>query len=253
MELSVVHPCYNEQENIEYTVRETLRWFDGDGHTGEVIVVDDGSSDESPAILRRLSVEDSRVKVVTHEKNQGYGIAVRSGCDSATMPYIAFVDSDGQFKIEDLNRLIPQLKDADFVPGRRLRRADPFIRNVFGKVLGVLNLAFFGMWIRDVNCGMKIFTKELWPTIRPVYGTEKFFNTELYLRMKHDGRTWEQVPVPHYPRRAGTQTGGSIHVIFGMMKELLNLRGKINHDRRNGLMQNDVSVSEEEREVVSVS
>lgn len=249
MQLSVVHPCYNEQENIEYTVRETLRWFDGEAHDGEVIVVDDGSTDESPHILQRLSLEDARVKVVTHEKNRGYGIAVRSGCDAAMNEYVAFVDSDGQFKIEDLNRLIPGLKDHDFVPGRRLRRADPFIRNIFGKVLGILNLLFFGMWIRDVNCGMKIFTRELWPTIRPVYGTEKFFNTELYLRLKNDGESWEQIPVPHYPRRAGTQTGGSVHVIFGMIKELLNLRGKIYNDKRR---HDRAPVEQEQKETVSV-
>ena len=227
MQLSIVHPCFNEEENIEYTVRETLRWFDGEAHDGEVIVVDDGSKDQSPQILQRLSLEDPRVRVVTHEKNQGYGVAVRSGCDAAEHQYIAFMDSDGQFKIDDINRLIPHLKDYDFVPGRRKKRADPFQRNVFGKILGILIFLTFGMWVRDVNCGMKIFTKDLWPTMRPLYGTEKFFNTELYLRLRKAGYKWEQVPVSHYPRRAGTQCGGSGRVMRGMIKELFDLRSKL--------------------------
>jgi len=227
MQLSVVHPCYNEKENIEHTVRETLAWISKEGIDGDVIITDDGSTDDSPQILQRLALQDPRVHIVTHEKNQGYGIAVRSGCDAATKEYIAFVDSDGQFKVEDLNRLIPSLKDHDFVPGRRKKRADPLHRNVFGKILGVLILVTFGTWIRDVNCGMKIFKKSLWPTMRPLYGTEKFFNTELYLRLKKSGYKWEQVPVPHYPRTAGTQCGGSSRVMFGMIKELVDLRSKL--------------------------
>lgn len=227
MNLSIVHPCYNEEENIEYTVHETLKWFDKESHDGEVVVVDDGSKDQSPKILQKLSQEDARVKIVTHEKNQGYGIAVRSGCDAAQKKYVAFVDSDGQFKIEDLNLLIPHLSDSEFVPGRRRKRADSFVRNAFGKILGLLIFATFGMWIRDVNCGMKIFSKDLWPTMRPLYGTEKFFNTELYLRLKRAGYTWKQIDVPHYPRRAGSPTGGSGRVIIGMIKELFDLRSKL--------------------------
>lgn len=227
MQLSIVHPCYNEEENIERTVHATLAWLDAEGHDGEVVVVNDGSKDKSAEILEQLAKEDSRVSIVTHDVNQGYGISVRSGCDAATKDYIAFMDSDGQFKIEDLSLLLPHLEKYDFVPGRRRRRADPFIRNVFGKILGVLIFCTFGMWIRDVNCGLKVFKKSLWPTMRPLYGTEKFFNTELYLRLKRAGVQWIQIDVPHYPRTAGSPTGGSGRVIFNMIKELFDLRTKL--------------------------
>ncbi len=232
MQLTVVHPCYNEQENIAQTVRETLAWMDSEGMDGEVIVVDDGSTDQSPRILRELSEHDARVQSVTHTNNRGYGIAVRSGCDAATKEYVAFMDSDGQFHIKDLGLLIPHLTQYDFVPGRRRNRADPLIRNLFGKVLGFLNLCFFGMWIRDVNCGMKIFKRSLWLVMRPEYGTEKFFNTELYLRLKRAGIAWKQVDVPHYPRRAGSPTGGSVRVIVHMFRELVDLRCKL-RDRKS--------------------
>lgn len=227
MNISIIHPCYNEEENIEYTVRETLQWFDAQAYDGEVIVVDDGSQDNSFHVLQKLSSEDKRMIIVKHAKNQGYGIAVRSGCDAAKNNYIAFVDSDGQFSIQDLNLLIPHLQEYTFVAGRRRKRADSFMRNCFGKILGILIFCTFGLWIRDVNCGMKMFTKELWPIIRPLYGTEKFFNTELYLRLKRAGISWKQVDVPHYPRRAGNPTGGSGRVIFGMIKELWNIRLKL--------------------------
>ncbi|MBT5237020.1 glycosyltransferase family 2 protein [Candidatus Peregrinibacteria bacterium] len=227
MEISVILPCFNEEENIERTIREVLTWFDSEIIDGEVVVANDGSSDGSAKIIESMQKEDSRVQVVTHEKNQGYGLAVRSGLDAATKAYISFVDSDGQFHISDLNCLIPHLKEHDFVPGRRRKRADPFVRNVFGKILGVLIFSVFGLWIRDVNCGMKIIKRDLWPTLRPLYGTEKFFNTELYLRAKKAGIEWNQIDVPHYPRVAGSPTGGSGRVIFGMIKEILDLRRKL--------------------------
>ena len=231
MRLSIVHPCFNEELNIERTVRSTLAWLDATQCDGEVIVVNDGSNDTSASILSTLSVDDSRVRVVTHDHNQGYGIAVRSGCDVAEKEWIAFMDSDGQFHIEDLDRLIAHALQHDVVVGRRRHRADPFIRNVFGKILGLLVFLFFGLWIRDVNCGLKLFTKEQWATMRPEWGTEKFFNTELFLRLRAAGVSWKQVDVPHYPRTAGNPTGGSLHVIYGMMKELLDLKMKFRKGR----------------------
>lgn len=228
MQLSLVHPCFNEEQNIERTVRLSLAWLSAGNFDAEVIVVNDGSKDGSAAILDRLTKEDVRVKVVTHPVNQGYGRAVRSGCDAALKDVIAFMDSDGQFKVEDLALLIPHLNENDIVVGRRRRRADPFIRNAFGKFLGLLIFLTFGAWIRDVNCGLKVFKKSLWSTIRPLYGTEKFFNTEIFLRLKKNGIQWKQIAVPHYPRTAGNPTGGSVRVIFGMFRELFDLKRKLN-------------------------
>lgn len=226
MNLSIIHPCFNEEENIARTVQDTLAWFDAEKINGEVIVVNDGSSDRSADILDQLAKKHERVLVVTHKNNLGYGLAVRSGCDNATKQNIAFVDSDGQFRIEDLSTLLPHLSRYNLVTGRRRKRADSFVRNMFGKILGVLIFLCFGMWIRDVNCGMKVFTASLWQDIRPIYGTEKFFNTELYLRLKKKGERYKQIDVPHYPRRAGNPTGGSGRVMFGMLRELWDLRVK---------------------------
>ncbi len=224
MHLSVVHPCFNEEANIEHTVLETLAWLSEEHIDGEVIVVDDGSSDQSGSILHAMQSRDARLKIVKHDRNRGYGIAVCAGCDAATKDTTAFMDSDGQFHIDDLSSLLPFLSSVDFVAGRRRKRADPFIRNLFGKVLGILVFITFGLWVRDVNCGLKVFRRSTWLKIRPIYGTEKFFNAELFLRLKRAGIPYRQVDVPHYPRRAGNPTGGSVRVIAGMLRELLALR-----------------------------
>ncbi|MBM3231352.1 glycosyltransferase family 2 protein [Candidatus Peregrinibacteria bacterium] len=224
MRISVVLPCYNEEENIAIAVRETLAWLDAAGIGGEVIVVNDGSKDGSADVIGKFCKEDARVRVVTHEQNRGYGVAVRSGCDAAKEESIAFVDSDRQFHPADLSLLLPHLEKFPVVVGRRRKRADPFMRNVFGKVLGCLIFVVFGIWIRDVNCGMKVFRKSVWPKIRPEHGTEKFFNAELFLRMRREKIIWRQIDVPHYPRLAGNPTGGSMRVIVNMFREIWNLK-----------------------------
>lgn len=222
--ISLVLPCYNEEANIERTARETSAWFSQSGTEGEIIIVNDGSKDGSSAILERLAKELPRVKIVTHPKNQGYGLAIRSGIDAATQEIVGFMDSDGQFKPHDLELLLPHLQEFAFVTGRRRKRADSFIRNTFGKVLGAMNVIVLQLWVRDVNCGLKVFRREIWPQIRPTRGVEKLFNTEVFLRLKRQGIPWKTVDVPHYPRTAGNPTGAKLYVIVRMFKELWGLR-----------------------------
>lgn len=222
--LSVILPCYNEEENIAGTVHEVAQWMKAKQLDGTIIVVDDGSKDTSAQVLKELQVSVPNLQVVSRAKNGGYGIAVRDGCDAATTEWIAFMDSDGQFRPEDLEKLIALTGNNVFVTGRRAHRADSFVRNTFGKVLGAMNYLVLGLWVRDVNCGMKMFRRDVWTKIRPVHGVEKLFNTECFLNLKAQGIPWATVNVPHYPRRAGTPTGGSVKVIIRMFKELWDLK-----------------------------
>jgi hypothetical protein len=87
-----------------------------------------------------------------------------------------------------------------------------------------MNFAVLGVWVRDVNCGMKVFRRDIWPRIRPEFGVEKLYNTEMFLRLKRGKIPWKTVDVPHYPRKAGAQTGGSPRVIARMFWELWRLK-----------------------------
>src|SRR6187455_2402933 len=107
LSLSLVLPCFNESLNIERTIRTTQEWFSEAQIDGEIIVTDDGSSDGSFELLQKLAQEMPNLKIVHHATNQGYGAAIRSGCDQAEKRWIAFMDSDGQFKARDISRLLP--------------------------------------------------------------------------------------------------------------------------------------------------
>lgn len=226
--LSIVLPCFNEEENIAATVQDVLAWFTASGRDGEVIVVNDGSRDRSGEIADELAGKDARVRVVHHrEGNRGYGAAVRSGCDAAKGEWIGFMDSDRQFRAEDFEKLIPYMSEYQFVTGVRRHRADPFIRKVNAKLFGGLVFITLGMWIRDINCAMKLFTADLWKQIRPEYSTGALFNAEVFYGLKLLRVPYKQVPVPHYPREYGTQTGAKPWVIFTMFIELAKLRIRV--------------------------
>jgi glycosyltransferase involved in cell wall biosynthesis len=221
---SLVLPCYNEEENIERTIQDVYAWFRAESIEGEIIVVNDGSTDDTAKKLDLLCAKYSNVRTVEHETNRGYGSALQSGFDNAKNEYMGFMDSDGQFHAEDFSKLLPHLKDYDFVTGRRLKRADPFVRKLNAKLFGGLSFIVLGIWVRDINCAMKVFRSSLWPEIRPKYSTGALFNAEMFFRLRRKRINWKVVPVSHYPRMYGQQTGANILVILRMFRDLFALR-----------------------------
>jgi len=224
MRLSIVLPCFNEEQNIEGTMTNLSSWIQREGIEAEIVIVDDGSTDGTWAIVQRLAAGNHAIRLVRHEHNLGYGSAVRSGCDAATMDFVGFMDSDGQFHAEDWSRLLPYLQEYQFVTGRRLHRADPFIRKVNAKLFGILTFFVLGVWIRDINCAMKVWHRALWKRIRPVHATGALINAEMFYRLHCLGIPWKTVPVHHYARLKGVQTGANFRVIFRMFRDLLALR-----------------------------
>jgi len=222
--LSVVLPCFDEEANVEATIRDTLDWFDRDGIDGRVIAVNDGSRDRTGEILAALAGEHERLSLVTHETNRGYGAAVRSGCDAAESTWVGFMDSDGQFRAEDFAALIRETQAHAFVAGRRVRRADPWPRVLYARLYSVVVWLTLGVRVQDLNCAMKIFERAIWPRIRPTHGTGALFNAEVFYRLRRAGIDWVQVPVAHYPRAHGRQTGASPVVILRALRELIALR-----------------------------
>src|SRR5581483_5079534 len=147
--LSVVLPAHNEEVAIAETVHsvvETLRqWKLG----FEVIVVDDGSRDRTGEILDELAAEDARVRVIHHEVNQGYGAALVSGLETVTKDLAFFMDSDGQFDIQDLERFFPLIGMYDAVIGYRIKRQDTWMRKLNAWGWKLLVTQIFGVQVRD--------------------------------------------------------------------------------------------------------
>lgn len=220
--LSLVLPAHNEEGNLEWVVREALATLPGLFRACEIIVVDDGSADATPRIAARLAAEDARVRAIRHPRNRGYGAALRSGFAAARGDRIMFMDSDRQFDIREVAKLAPLADRHDIVAGYRLRRRDPLPRVALGAAFNLLIRALFGVRVRDIDCGFKIFRADLLRAL-DLQAPGALINTEILALARRRGATLVEVGVSHYPRPVGEQSGGSPRVVLRAMGETARL------------------------------
>jgi glycosyltransferase involved in cell wall biosynthesis len=224
-ELSYFFPVHNEAANLRGLVEEALATLPGLADTFEIVIVDDGSKDETPALADDLAGAPAEVRAGHHATNLGYGAALRSGFAAARYANLAFTDGDRQFKVADLGRLIERLGagDLDAVVGYRIRRADPLARTVYARLYRLANLIFFGLTVRDVDCACKLFRRAALEGVNVESGGA-FFSAELLIKLRAAGRRLAEVGVPHYPRTAGRPTGAKPQVVLRAVRDFWLLR-----------------------------
>lgn len=220
--LSVFFPAYNEQDNIARSVNDALRILPEFAEKFEIIVVNDGSKDNTAEILRDLAVKNPLVKVVTHEKNRGYGGALKSGFAAARFDYVFFTDGDGQFDLRELDKLVELIQDTDIATGIRVNRRDPVHRRVNAGAYNVLVRILFGLKVKDIDCAFKLIRKEVLQAIE-LKTDSQFISAEFLIRAKARGFRIRQTPVTHLPRQQGTPTGNNPKVVLKVFCELFRL------------------------------
>lgn len=228
--ISVFFPCYNEEDNVETTVTKALGVLKAVAETYEVIVVNDGSADRTLAIAQELAREYQQVKVVSHEKNRGYGVALRTGFKNAQYELVCFTDADGQFDFGEIQRFLPLAEKYDAVLGYRQKRQDKFQRKVNTFFYKMAVDFLFGLGVRDIDCAFKMFKKEIISKIK-IEADGAVASAEMLIKFKRIGGTYTEIGVSHYPRLAGNPTGARPGVILKAMRELLNLRKRL---KKNG-------------------
>jgi glycosyltransferase involved in cell wall biosynthesis len=220
--LSVVMPAHNEEANIEAVVRSCLEKLPGMVRDFEVVVVNDGSRDATGQILDRLGTEDAHVVPIHHPVNRGYGDALTTGFNNTKGDYVMFMDSDRQFDIADLERLVPYIGQYDVVAGYRIHRQDPAVRLLYAGIFNWAVRIFFGIRVRDIDCAFKVFRGDLLRGMNLEIGGA-LINTEMLAKARRQGATLTEVGVNHYPRQEGQQSGGSFKVVFRAMKNFWRL------------------------------
>jgi glycosyltransferase involved in cell wall biosynthesis len=224
--ISVFFPCYNEQENVRRTVEKALDVLEKLDADFEVTVVNDGSTDKTGQIADEIAKRDSRVKVVHHKRNLGYGAALQSGFKSAIKELVFYTDGDGQFEINEMPPLLSLMEQYDIVSCYRLNRKDSVIRKINGWCWTKLVCLMFGLKIRDIDCAFKLYKREIFNTIE-MTSTGALIDAEILARASRRGYRITQKGVHHYPRTSGQQTGASIRVILRAFKELFKLQSRI--------------------------
>jgi glycosyltransferase involved in cell wall biosynthesis len=227
--ISVFFPCFNEQDNVERTVQRAKEVLEELGADYEIIIVNDGSADQTGARADAIAAKDSKIRVVHHPQNMGYGAALQSGIRAAKKELIFFTDGDGQFDIGEIKLFLPLILQSDVVCGYRLDRKDPFMRKLNGWMWTKLVNLLFGMQIRDIDCAFKLFRAEIFEGMK-MSSAGALISAEILARVTRRGFRIAEVGVHHYPRTAGKQTGAKLKVILRAFKELFKLYNRI----RNG-------------------
>ncbi len=226
-EISVFFPTYNEEENIEKVVKKAKKVLDSVAEKWEILIVNDGSRDNTLKIAEKLAKNVKHIKVVNHKVNQGYGGALKSGFKKAMYSWVAFTDSDGQFDFAEINKFLPFIKTHDLILGYRLKRADSFTRQLYTYVWGMLPRVLWGLNVRDYSCGFKLIKKKVFMKIQPLVGEEKVTQIEMLVKAKKAGFKFAEVGVHHYPREFGKQTGANVKVVAKSIIDLIKLWQKL--------------------------
>lgn len=226
VEISAVMPAYNEEANLEQSVDRMARALEANARGFEIIVVDDGSQDGTAALLERLKAADQNLRVIRHPVNRGYGAALRSGFDAARFGWIFLMDADNQFDPAEVERLLARIGDADIVAGYREHRRDPALRRLNAWAFFTMVRLLFGRLVRDVNCAFKLMRRDLIGHMA-LHSEGALINTEILVLARQANARVVEVPVNHYPRTAGKQTGANLAVVLKAFRELFAFRAEM--------------------------
>lgn len=222
--LTIAMPAYNEEKGIERAAREALATLDRLDGKGEVLVVDDGSTDETPVILQRIRRGDPRLRVHRHEKNLGIGGFNRAMVREAQGQWIFFIGADGEWDSDESLRflMIARSEGLDGVLGYRTEKLYSPWRRLVSSSFNRLTKLFFGIGFHDVG-SIRLLRRSTFGGLR-LYSQSAFLNAERLLVGVREGAELTEVPVAHRPRIAGRGGGAKLRKVAAALRDLLLTR-----------------------------
>lgn len=221
--LSIFIPAFNEEGNIETCFKSAITIANDISDEYEILLIDDGSTDQTATIVRNLQALNSNIRIIQHQSNQGYGSALQTGIKNCRFEYIFFTDADLQFDLSELHSFLPHTSKYDVIIGYRFMRQDPLIRILNAKVWNSLVRLFFHLRIKDINCAFKLFKKEVVQRIE-ILSKGAMASAEILIKLEQKNIPILELPVKHKPRKWGSATGAKISVILLAIKELLYIK-----------------------------
>ena len=218
--LSLVIPCYNEQENIDELLRRVGETLATIGRPFEVILVDDGSKDKTPEMLAAARTRLPWLRVIRMKQNRGQSAAFEAGFAAARGELIATIDADLQNDPEEIPRLLPMLGDYDMITGWRRDRQDTTFRRWQSKKANQIRNWISLETVNDSASSLKIYRAHAIKGLRLFNGAHRFFPTLVKMR----GYTCLELPVKHSQRFAGTAKYGFRNRAFRAFIDLLGIR-----------------------------
>lgn len=216
---SVIVPLYNEAENLAPLIETILKELGADPSFLELVLIDDGSRDQTAELAREYAAREPRVRLVQHERNRGLGAAIRTGLQAARGDLILYTDADLPFDFSLIPQLIARAGDEQIVIGCRLNRGEGARRWVLTKGYNLLIQALFGLRVRDVNFACKILPRRVAHAMR-LRAEGSFIDAEMLLEARGAGLSISEYPLVYYPRARGQSTLSRPGVIVGILREL---------------------------------
>ena len=225
--ISIILPALNEARNIEKLSEEIVGYCENKNIPYEIIIINDGSSDETGKIADTLASENKNISVIHHTKNEGYGKSLKDGFQAGKHEYLFFTDADRQFKINNLDAFSPLMKEGkvDMVIGYRIDRKDSPLRKFlawcFNRAISIL----YSLNYKDIDCAFKLFKRESFESLE-IRSDDFLINTEILEKAKLKGQKVVQIGVEHYPRLEGESTV-SFESIKSTLKRIVSLYQEI--------------------------
>jgi glycosyltransferase involved in cell wall biosynthesis len=202
--LSVFFPAYNDSGTIASLVISAVQTAATLTPDYEVLVINDGSSDDTPRILDELArMYPEHVRIVHHLKNRGYGGALRSGFEHASKDLVFYTDGDAQYDPAEMTVLWAKLADdVDWVNGWKISRSDPLHRIIIGRIYHHTVKTLFGLTVRDVDCDFRLMRRRIFDVVR-LEKSSGVICLEMMKKFQDAGFRVAEVPVHHYHRAFG--------------------------------------------------
>ncbi|PIV42284.1 MAG: glycosyl transferase family 2 [Candidatus Nealsonbacteria bacterium CG02_land_8_20_14_3_00_40_11] len=227
MSVSIVMPSYNEGEIIGTVIETYYRDVVSKIKNSEIIVVDGGSKDNSLEVLEKLRRKIPCLRILSVPGKSNHGKAIRMGYKAAGKEFIFQVDSDNQFDANDFWELYKFKDNYDFILGYRRERHDTFSRLILTKIVRVINLIIFGVWIKDANCPFRLIRKKVLKDFLKLIDKETLAPNIMISILAKKKVRMKEVPVTHYERKTGKVSIVSFKLIkFSLngLRQLLKLR-----------------------------
>lgn len=222
--VSVFFPCFNDEKTIVPLVRDAKKILDKMTAKYEIIVIDDGSADNSRTELLKLSREMKNLRLIFHRYNKGYGGAIKSGFKAAKYDLVFYTDGDGQYDVKELELLLPLMTDdIDVVNGIKMFRNDPWYRIVIGNIYNFFVRNIFGVDIFDTDCDFRLIRNSSMKKMT-LNCNSGAICVELVKKLQDTGAMFRQVSVHHYSREYGSSQFFNWRRILNTGIELIRLR-----------------------------
>ena len=219
VEISVVVPAYNEAESLPEFLAELRAALDATGRRAEILLVDDGSDDETPALLARERARDPRLRPLRLDPRSGQSAALAAGLARARGAVIVTLDADLQNDPADLPRVLAALNDADVVSGIRTNRRDTWMRLVSSRIANATRRLALGDPITDIGCSFKAYRRETLEGLPMFVGVHRFLPALCVFR----GARLAEVPLAHRPRRHGVSKYGVHNRLWRGINDLIGV------------------------------